>query len=71
MARKYCLKDIKIRINNLKKILGDDAVDMYVSTMRSLYICYDEEDILNVAFYYMKNLYCKIHLVNEYYDINR
>ena len=26
MARKYCLKDIKIRINNLKKILGDDKL---------------------------------------------
>ena len=57
--RKWCEKDIRIKLENLKKILGSYVVDREIS-LQGFYtdnVC----DQLNMAYYSLKNRHSKIH----------
>jgi hypothetical protein len=58
-VRKWCEKDIRIKLENLKKILGSYVVDSEIS-LQGIYtdnVC----DQLNMAYYSLKSRYSKIY----------
>ena len=60
-VKKYDLKEITIRLNNLKKILGEKIVEDEVS-FQNVYRCCDNWcDVLNLAYRALKQTYCKIY----------
>jgi hypothetical protein len=58
-VRKWCEKDIRIKLENLKKILGDYLVNREIM-LQGQYTD-NECDKLNLAYYSLKNKFSKIH----------
>lgn len=58
-VRKWCEKDIRIKLNNLKKLLGTYLVDREIM-LQGQYTD-NECDKLNLAYYSLKNRFSKIN----------
>ncbi len=58
--RKYCLNDIRIKLNNLKKRFGAYQVDNEIAFQRQY--TNNEIDYLNMAYYALKSRFCRIHM---------
>lgn len=55
--KKWNLEEIKIRVENLKKVIPELMVDMYVGL--NINVCEDECDAYNKTYYELKEKYLK------------